>query len=126
MAEEKDLAELVKEFVAALMTYLRQRGQEFITDLTLKPLRKIAPKLVLLAVALTLFILGAVYLGAFMVMGLSWLCGGNPIWGHLCAAVIVLAIGLGLLMLMGKDKPAKEVGQDGREKLGQRDDRHDQ
>lgn len=115
MAEGKDLAELVREFVAALMAYLRQRGQEFITELTLKPLRKIAPKLVLLAVALTLFILGVVYLGAFMVMGLSWLCGGNPIWGHLCAAIIVLALGFGLLWLMGRDRPRKEVGSDGRE-----------
>ena len=126
MAEEKDLAELMKEFVAALMTYLRQRGQEFITDLTLKPLKKIAGRLAVLVVALTFCALGAVFLGFFMVQGFSWLFGGSTIWGYLCSAVVVLVLALVLFMVMGHAGPGKEVAKDGREKLGRRSDDHDQ
>ena len=39
MAEDKNLSELMKEFVATLMTYLKQRGAEFVTAVTVEPLR---------------------------------------------------------------------------------------
>jgi len=124
MAEDKDLADLMKEFVAALMTYLRQRGQEFITDLTLKPLRKIAGKLVLLTIALTLFIVGAVFLGIFMVLGFSWLCGGSYTWGYLCAGLLVLAIALIVLMVMGRAGESKKEEKRERGELERRSEGH--
>lgn len=117
MAEEKDLSQLVKEFLAELMAYLRQSGAELVSHILVDPLRKLAGKAALLAVATTLLISGAIFLAQFMVLGFAWLFGGNLVWGYLAAAVLVIALAVILLVL---------VGRSGRQEGGKRGKGRDQ
>lgn len=122
MADEKTVSELMKDFVATLMVYLKQRGAEFVTAVTVEPLKKFAGKVALGCAGLTLLLLGLVFLGLFMVQGFAALFGGSYLWGYLASAVLVILLGVILMMVMarsGKEVASKDAkpaaGADGNE-----------
>ena len=115
MPEQRDLSEAMKEFVATLMTYLKQRGAEFVTATVVDPVRKLAVKLGFGCAGLTLVILGLVFLGICLVQYFGWLFG-NMIYGYLSAGVLMLLLAGVLLWLMGRSgkEEAKKRGRDKR------------
>ena len=107
MADEKTVAEVMKEFITTLMTYLKQRGAEFVTAVTVEPLKKFAGKAALGCVGLTLIVLGLVFLGIFMVQGFAVLFGGSYVWAYLASALLTMLIGAILMLVMARG--GKEV-----------------
>lgn len=121
MVDNQELTALLKEFLATLAAYLRQRGAEAVTAVVVEPVRKAALKLGLGCAGATLLCLGLVFLGIFAVGGLAWLCGGNYLLGYLAAALLALGFGALLLWLMGR-RP-REVHRRGEDTSGSDGDR---
>jgi len=118
MAEDKNVSELMKEFVATLMTYLKQRGVEFVTAVTVEPLKKFAGKAALGCAGLTLVLLGLIFLGLFMVQGFASLFGGSYLWGYLASAVLVMLIGAILMLVMARGGKEEVASKDDKPKDG--------
>lgn len=117
MAAEKDLSELIKEFVAELMTYVRQRGKETVTEVVVQPLTMAGIKIGLIIAAAALMVLAAVFLGIFMVIGFATLFGGSYLWGYLCSGVLVMVLAAIVLLIMsrlGKEEKSDKEDGDGR------------
>ena len=102
MVEEKTVSELMKEFVEELMLYLRQRGKETVTHVVVEPVQKAGIKIALLLVAAALMVIGAVFLGNFIVLGFTELFGGSYLWGYLSAAVLVMILAGVLVLVMSR------------------------
>jgi uncharacterized membrane protein len=111
VAEDKPISELMKDFVEQLMLYLRERGKESVSYILLQPLQKVGIKAALLLVATALMILGAVFMGIFMVLGFASLFGGSYVWGYLCAGLLVIVIAVVLVLIMSR--VGKEERKDG-------------
>lgn len=102
MVEEKTVSELMKEFVAELMLYLRQRGKETVTHVVVEPLTKAGLKIALLLVAAAMGVLAVVFLGIFMVYGFATVFGGSLMWGYLASAVLILIVAAVLMVVMSQ------------------------
>jgi uncharacterized membrane protein len=113
MADDKSISELMKEFVEELMLYLRQRGRESVSYVVVEPLSTAGIKVAMILVAAALMIIGAVFLGNFMVLGFAALCGGSALWGYLCSAVLVMVLAVVVLLVMSR------VGQEDKTDDGQ-------
>jgi high-affinity Fe2+/Pb2+ permease len=100
MAEDREVAVVMKEFVGALMTYLRQQGAEFMTG-------------ALMFAAVVAIVIGLVFFSNFMVLGFARLFDALY-WGYLSAAVIMFIIGLVLFKVMRGGK-AEEEARHGKE-----------
>ena len=114
MAEQHEVSELTKQFLHALMLYLKQRGAELTTAILVDPLRKMAGKIGLGCAGITFVCLGVVFLGMFMVHGFARLLGGDYVYGFLASAAVVLILGALSFWLMsraGKGE-AKKRGKD--------------
>lgn len=118
MAEEKNASELMREFVATLMTYLKQQGAQFVTAVTVEPLKKFAGKAAIGCAGLTLLVLGLIFLGMFMVHGFAALFGGSYLWGYLASAVLVMIVGVLLMMIMARSGKGEVAGKDGKPRDG--------
>jgi len=121
MAEDKTVPELMREFVAELMLYLRQRGREAVTHVVVEPLQQAGIKVALLLVATALAIIGLVFLGNFMVLYFAWLCGGL-LWGYLVSAALVMILAAALVLVMSL--VGKEERTDGKAEGAAGDDGH--
>lgn len=113
MAEDREVAVVMKEFVGALMTYLRQQGAEFMTGAVVTPLQKAAAKVALMFAAVVAIVIGLVFFSNFMVLGFARLFDALY-WGYLSAAVIMFIIGLVLFKVMRGGK-AEEEARHGKE-----------
>lgn len=115
MAEEREVSEMMKEFVHALMTYTKQRGAEMVQAVVVEPLKKMAAKIGLGCAGMTFVSLGIVFLGLFMVHGFARLFGADYVYGYLASAILVLILGALLLWLMGRSgNDAEEAKKDGK------------
>lgn len=103
MAEEREVAVVMREFVGALMTYLRQQGVDFVTGAVVAPLQKAAAKVALMFAAVVAVVIGLVFFSNFMVLGFAKLFNALY-WGYLSAAVIMFIIGLILFKVMSGGK----------------------
>jgi len=111
MAEPHDIPEMMKEFVSALMTYLKQRGAEVVSAVVVDPLRKMAVKVGLGCAGMVFISLGVVFLGLFMVQGFARLFYNDILYGYLASAILILIVGAALLWLMsrsGKEEVKKD------------------
>lgn len=89
--EDKDLTQLVREFVETLVLYLRQQGRELVTEVTAKPLRQVGAHFLLLIAVASMLGLGIALAGIGAALGLRELLGSSA------AALGVM----GLLALLG-------------------------
>ncbi|MEN6305925.1 MAG: hypothetical protein ABFD96_24580 [Armatimonadia bacterium] len=114
MAEEREVSVVMKEFVGALMTYLRQQGAEFVTAAVVRPLQKAAVKVALMFAAVVAIVIGLVFFSNFMVLGFAKLFNALY-WGYLSAAVIMFIVALILFKVMsgGKAEEDAKHGKDG-------------
>jgi hypothetical protein len=92
--EDKDLAQLAREFVEALALYLRQQGRDFAAQVVTGPLRRAGRYLLALTVVATLLALGMTFAGIGAVMGLAQALGSFAAAFALVSVVLVLAAGV--------------------------------
>ncbi|MHB8997275.1 MAG: hypothetical protein ACYC63_18670 [Armatimonadota bacterium] len=112
MAEPHDIPEMMKEFVSALMTYLKQRGAEFVSAVVVDPLRKMALKVGLGCAGMVFVSLGVIFLGLFMVHGFARLFYNDILYGYLASAILILIVGAVLLWLMSRSGKEEEKKDD--------------
>lgn len=113
MAEEREVSVVMREFVNALMAYVRQQGAEFVTAAVVKPLQKAAAKIALLFAAVVAIVIGLVFFSNFMVLGLAELLGA--LWlGYLATAIIMFIVAVILFKVMSGGK-AEEDGKHGKD-----------
>lgn len=116
MAEEREVSELMKEFVHALTTFVKQRGAEMFSAIVVDPLKKMAGKIGLGCAGITFVSLGIVFLGMFMVHGFARLFNDDYVYGYLCSTFLMLILGAILLWAMsrgGKEEEAKRDDKSG-------------
>lgn len=89
--EEKDLTQLVREFVEALGLYLKQQGRELVTEVTMKPLRQAGLYLLLLTAVSSMLALGIVFVGLGAALGLTEALNSSAAAFGLMGVVILLA-----------------------------------
>lgn len=119
MAEQHEVSQATKELIGTTMTYLKQRGAEFVTGVVVEPLQRAAGKIVMLLLAATLGIIAMVFLSNFIVLGLADLFG-SLVWGYLGATVVILIIAVILLKIMSSGGKAEERGKHGQRRNGDR------
>jgi hypothetical protein len=88
--EDKDLAQLVREFVEALGLYLKQQGRDLVTEITMKPLRRAGAYLLALTAVTCLLALGIVFVGVGAAMGLTQALGSSAAAFGLMGVVLLL------------------------------------
>ena len=111
MAEEKDVSQLVREFLSALWLYLRQQTAEFIRKATIVPLREAALKAAFLALTAGLMLVAAVFLGIGIMMGLANLLGSSMA-AFLAAGALLIAVGVVIVLILFRPWQGKAKKKD--------------
>ncbi|NPV47351.1 MAG: hypothetical protein HPY69_10355 [Armatimonadetes bacterium] len=89
--EDKDLTQLVREFVETLLLYLRQQGRDLVTEVTTRPLRRAGAYVLLLAAVSSMLTLGIALVGIGAALGLRELTGSSAAGFGLMGLVMLLA-----------------------------------
>lgn len=115
--EEKDLPQLVREFVEALVLYMRQQGREWVTAVTMPPLRRAGTYLLILTAVGALLVLGIIFAGLGAVLGFAQVLGSlSAAYGLIGMVLLIAAFVVYRLGVSAKDQ--KGTGDNGVDKTG--------